>query len=140
MRIFLPTFRMEEGTAFLLIVPTKMKRSLTFFERVNYGLLLMLLTTIVMLILRLFLLAFLSSSVVAFLAIFWRRGLYEESIIHFLKQHDGVGEYEMLVRDNSEGAIHHLERQGIIRVDDQMVTLVNRNYICIFDKFESLNI
>ena len=96
------------------------------------------LAALLFLILGYFFMSFICLVIVIVLFPVWYRFLGEELTIFFLKKHDGYCTYDELVEEYSEKTvtrrISRLKKQSIVDIEDGVVMLVDRNYVCAFDR------
>ena len=108
----------------------------TNFERLSFAIITALLVTLLLLIFRFFVVSLLSIGVLVILIIAWRRSLFEELILSSLKDKRGYGNYDKLSRAYSKSAISRLEKRAIVQVNNDVVELLDKDYVFTFDKFK----
>lgn len=113
-----------------------MKR-LSPIKELSIALILLTICTIVLFIFRHFILGTIGIIIFIFLFKIWYRFLGEELALNYVQSNGGQIEYKKLIEKLSErvrSAITRLEDKGILEVKDDIVKLVDQNYISIFKK------
>ena len=110
----------------------------TKLKRFSGALLVITIATVLLLMYKYFLMSAISLIVFVILWPIWFRSLSEELVVSFLKRHDGHCNYDELVEEYSEKilpSISRLEKRAVVEVKDNVVTVIDENYVCAFDKF-----
>ncbi len=113
-----------------------MKR-LTPIKELSTALILLTICTIALFIFRHFILGAIGIIIFIFLFRIWYRFLSEELVLNYVQFNGGQIDYKKLIEKLSErgrSAITRLEDKGIVEVKDDVVKLVDQNYISIFKK------
>ncbi len=110
-----------------------MKGYTTTLKKINDILVLVFLITVILFILRFFLLGSIGIGIFCILCPYWARFLGEELMISYLKRHGGYGDRETLIQEYSEKTLSRLERKEIVTVHQNVVTLVDPDRVCTFD-------
>ena len=106
-------------------------------KELSTALILLTICTIGLFIFRYFILGAIGIIISIFLFRIWHRFLGEDLVLNYVQSNGGQIEYKKLIEKLSErvrSAITRLEDKGIVEVKDDIVKLVDQNYISIFKK------
>ena len=112
-------------------------KKLTPIKSFSIALIISSICTIALFVLQYFILGIVGIILSILLFIFWYRYLKEELILNYLQSNNGQMEYTKMVEKLSKSvspALNRLKDKGIIEIKDDIIKLVDQNYISIFTK------
>lgn len=110
----------------------------TALQKLSFALMILFLITVALFIFHQYIAGAIAILIIITLLLFWHQYLGEEILIYQLKQNSGKLKYKNLIesfsRKNADSVIRRLRNKGIIKIDEDVITLLNLNQLNTFEE------